>query len=761
MFPFGAGSALKYEVARSLRFRANGSTYLSRTPSVAGNRRTWTWSGWIKRGVIDSGQYGLFGTNGANGERFVFDQAYGRDYLVFYCVYPSPNYYYSVNVSHSDPASFYHVVLVWDTLNSVAADRVRIYVNGIRQTITARGSGGLPTLGLSSFTNAASQPMYIGAANGPTMYFDGYLAEINFIDGQALDPTYFGGIDLETNAWVPKKYTGEYGTCGFFLNFSNGSSVTALGYDASGNNNHFTPTAISLTQDETYDWMIDSPTNTRSDIRPAGNYAVPVTTDLGSTSNIATAGGLEISTYGDDADGARVCSINFAGIPGKWYFETKLVYATGTDEAVVLWLAPEGTARTTARPASAVWYWSGRGASSSTFPTAVAYAQGDTLMIAYDSNTGEIWGGKNGVWMNNGDPANGIRAVQTVSPLTDYYLGQGTSTSSAYTFRMAYNFGQRPFTYDPPFGFRTICTSNLPNSTIKRGDRYFNTVLETGANIKGASEAIFTGDELVWIKDRANANNHQLVDTVRGTSAVLQTNTTTAETTYSVPAGNSVGWVWRKGDTSGFDIVTYTGTGVARTVTHSLGVAPKMIITKKRNGTSDWGVYHSSIGNTNYLLLNTTGISTAGATFWNNTSPTSSEFTVGSSDSVNTNGSTYVAYLFAEITGFSKISSYVGTGVASGPVINCGFKPKWIMIKRANVAANWCIWDTSRDTSNVSSLELSTNLTSKENSNAVVDVDIFSTGFKLRNTTATFNASGGIYVYAAFAETPFKYSRAR
>jgi hypothetical protein len=221
-----------------------------------------------------------------------------------------------------------------------------------------------------------------------------------------------------------------------------------------------------------------------------------------------------------------------------------------------------------------------------------------------------------------------------------------------------------------------------------------------------------------------------------------------------------VAWNWKEGPTQGFDIVTYSGTGVARTVAHSLGVAPRMMIIKSRSasGTS-WNVYHASTGNTGAMFLEATNAFAADSTRFNNTSPTSTDFTVGTGAGVNGSGSTFVAYLFSEVAGYSKFGSYTGNGSADGTFVFLGFRPRFILYKRTDTSTNWVIWDTSRNTANVVNNYLLPNSSGAE---GVLDsLDILSNGFKLRTTNADNNGSGGTFVYAAFAEHPFKNSLAR
>jgi len=362
--------------------------------------------------------------------------------------------------------------------------------------------------------------------------------------------------------------------------------------------------------------------------------------------------------------------------------------------------------------------------------------------------------------------------------------------SAGNTFSASYNFGQRPFAYTPPSGFVALNTQNLPTPSIKKPGSYFDAKLYTGNNGTLTVTGLGFSPNLAWIKSRSEADQNVLCDAVRGASNRLFSNLTNAEqagglvsldssgftlgnASTSQSLNNSgttyVAWCWDESATPGFDIVTYTGNGGTQNISHNLGVAPKWIVIKARNSAQRWTVYHASIPNS-YIYLNETFAEQTGNAnlrFGNNTSvvqPTSSVFTIGNSVDVNNNTSDYVAYLWSEVAGFSKFGSYTGNGSADGPFVFCGFRPRWVMIKRTDSSANWQIYDTARDTTNKMFLELVPNSSAEENSislNIGVAIDALSNGFKLRDADTAGNASSGTYIFAAFAEAPFKYALAR
>jgi hypothetical protein len=334
-------------------------------------------------------------------------------------------------------------------------------------------------------------------------------------------------------------------------------------------------------------------------------------------------------------------------------------------------------------------------------------------------------------------------------------------------------------------------------TTIKKPSDYFNTKLYTG---NATDDTAITGvgfqPDFTWIKIRNIGYNHRLQDSVRGATKSLLSNATSAEQTNTdaVKSFNSdgfvlgtdisngsfnsngntfVSWNWLGANgtsantdgsisstvsantTSGFSIVSYTGTGSAgATVGHGLGVTPKMIINKQLTSSSSWGVYHVSRGNTVGLILNETGAGNTDSAYWNNTSPTSSVFSIGTDAVCNSSGQNFIAYCFAEKQGYSKFGSYTGNGSTDGTFIYTGFKPAFVLLKRTDSAGSYYIYDNKRDSFNVMTKNLFPNTNDAEDDNSNNNTDFLSNGFKIRTISGARNASGGSYIYMAFAEQP-------
>jgi hypothetical protein len=792
-----------YDINNSLRFRRSASAYLSRTPASNGNAQKFTYSVWLKRGVLSVDYLGLFSANtGAGGGDGCYFNS--TNSIRFYVAGATAGDLVTTQVFR-DSSAWYHIVVAIDTTQATASNRIKIYVNN--NQVTAFSTASYPTQNYNFLNfNTSSYAQRIGQLY--TGYFDGYLTEINFIDGQALTPSSFGETDIVTGSWVAKKYTGTYGTNGFYLNFSDTSALTTttnvgLGKDFSGNANRWTTNNISITSGTTYDAMIDSPTLTSATV---ANYCMlnPLRYGTGSSSTTTISDG-NLKFASSSNAGSVVGTMNIPST-GKWYWEA--VVPTQTYNFMMVGVIKNQEALANLNGAVgllstgyAVYTSNGQKYNNSANSTYMAApAQNTVVTVAYDADTGSLYVGAGGSWANGSGSTN--QAFATASAAYTGITGDISPAVSFDTGNCIVNFGQRPFTYTPPTGYKALNTYNLPDSTIKKGNTVMDATLYTGtgASLSITNAGAFKPD-FVWMKGRSNVRNNNLYDSVRGTTKELSSNSTGAESTNStgLTAFNSngwtigsdggintssetyVGWQWQAGQgtntsntsgsitstvsvntTAGFSVVTYTGTGANATVGHGLGVAPRMIIFKSRSAAQNWAVYHASIGATQYLRLNGTLAATTDSTFMNNTSPTSSVFSVGSSSDVNANTGTFVAYCWAEIAGFSKFGSYTGNASTDGPFIYTGFRPKFVMIKCSSSTTNsvWVIKDTSRNLYNTANANLYADQSLAEDTTSTVNTDLLSNGFKLRGTYPGVNAAQ-TYIYMAFAENPFKNSNAR
>jgi len=702
-------TAAQNPILQSLRFRSSASAYLNRTGTTATNGKTCTYSFWLKRGVITaSGVANWMFTGGASSNVTLIGFNASADTLSVFGTDTAAEGNITTAVFR-DPAAWYHFVIAINTTEGAAADRAKIYVNGVQQAVSTQNGGIVldSTWGFNTANVLNIGRYYLGSG-----YLDGYLTEINFIDGQPLTPTSFGTTDAY-GIWQPIRYSGTYGTNGFYLPFTNTTSTSTLGNDFSGNSNTWTVNNISLTSGSTYDSMTDVPTNTNSN---TANYCVlnPLSNSYSGTTVVSsiTDGNLNFS---DSSSNNRVAIGSMTSPSGKWYFEMTSsstgTYAVGLMDKV----------------SNAGSFYRNNGTYSSSFGGGgtsgySSWTTGDVIGVAWDANAGQIWFAKNNTWQL-GSPSAGTNPTNTftagLSLFADIYTDNSAGTKSG-----SFNFGQRPFTYTPPTGFNRLNTYNLPVPTIPAGNKQMDATIWTGDNTtpRSIANAGSFQPNFVWIKSRSNAYQHNLYDSVRGAGAAysLSSDQTAAEggnsnvygflsafnsTGFAVtqgtaggggaPNGNAytnqsgstyVGWQWKAGGaavtntagtissqvsantTSGFSVVTYTGNGTAgATWGHGLGVAPSFVIVKGRTNVDNWMTWHTSYGGGQYFIeLNTTNALGSATNVWNNTVPNSSVVTVGTGGTVNTNTTTYVAYCFAQIAGYSAFGSYTGNGSADG-----------------------------------------------------------------------------------------------
>jgi len=796
---FGArGDSDTYRIERSLRFNSADSAYLSRTPASAGNRKTWTWSGWVKRGLIDGNFRTLFGVNNGTGSNYFALNITTSETLA--CS-DSASYYRFTTQVFRDPSAWYHIVCSVDTTLATGSDRIKFYVNGLQ--ITSFSISGDPSQNSDLGINQAAEHG-IGRIATDLRYFDGYLTEINFIDGQALTPSSFGETDAITGRWKAKAYSGTYGTNGFYLKFADnsGTTSTTLGKDSSGNGNNWTPNNFSVTAGAGNDSLVDSPTNYGTDIglggEVRGNYAT--LNPLSITSGSFVQGNLRYT----GPSGWRRANGTIAVSSGKWYWEVTLgnaPFGTGVSNSfnafgwglsTVFNSSDSTNTQTNAIALADNQHYKNFSGSATSLGT--SFASGDVLGCAVDLGANTFTFYRNGSQLVTGT-IGGTAGRELVPIIISYDGTYGV---------MDCNFGQRPFAYTAPSGFKALCTQNLPQPTIQKPSTAMDVVTYTGTGASQSISSLGFLPDLVWIKGRSGATDHAIYDSVRGTTLDLASNLTSAETTQSqgVTAFNSngftigtlaklntntstyVGWSWDAGSTNstntsgsitstvrvnpqaGFSIVSYTGTGANATVGHGLGVAPKMIIARNRNSSvaQNWQVYHSNLTSASFRLrLNTTDAQDSVSGIWNSTNPTSSVFSIGTETGVNESGKIFIAYCFSEIEGYSRFGSYTGNGSADGPFVWCGFRPKYVIVKGDSVS-NWNAFDASRSQTNPTQTILRANL-----ANAEIDgvsatagvLDFLSNGFKLRGAYGDTNANSTTFIFAAFAESPFKYARAR
>lgn len=773
-----------FNLDRSIRIRAAQNAYFSRTPSTNGNGQKFTISTWIKRGKIGTGWTDTIFTARTGTNFPELDIMFAGDLIKLQAYTTGAALLMNVDTVnlYRDTSMWYHVVAAFDTTQTIPADRVKVYVNGIAQTIAAGATYPSQNLVLNANQTVTQ---YIGSSPANTAWGDLYFADYYMIDGYQLTPTSFGAYD-GNNYWTPKAYTGTYGTNGFHLEFKDysGTTATTIGKDTSGNSNNFTPTGINLTApaNTNYSWdsMVDVPTLTSTDVASFATLN-PLT-----GSNISS-GNLQVTTSG--AGDNHMSTIPLPN-KGKWYAE--MCPLTNNVSAINGWF---GVSTVTGGSFTGLLSRSNTSAGRGFYSNGVEIVTGsfgalnDVIGVAVDMDALTVTIYINGVVQSN---------VMPIPSGTEMYFYFGTYTSGSGWV----NFGQRPFKYSnygvdrPAATFKTLNSFNI-------------------AEVLGDVET----PDLVWIKSRSASTDHMLFNSVSGVGKYLRTSNTAVETTdvnsliqfnkngflignnasINTSAATYVANAWKAGATqqtisvgqyatspanipsvasilsanqiSGISIVTWTGTGTNNpTIAHGLGAIPAFIIAKDRdtNATDNnlW-VYHKNLSANNYMFMNSTAAQTSGAlNGWIGTSPTNTTFTIAagstSSNNLNESGDRFIAYCFSEIEGFSKFGTYLSNASPTdGPFVYTGFRPKWVIFKRlTGGTGGWFMYDAARNTYNTLDKYLFAEGIANEQTLAVVDYT--SNGFKIRSSNTNINTTANTpYVYIAFAENPFKYALAR
>ncbi|MCP4798988.1 MAG: hypothetical protein GY893_03480, partial [bacterium] len=599
------------------------------------------------------------------------------------------------------------------------------------------------------------------------------------------------------------------GTNGFYLNYSDSSS---LGTDSSGQGNDFTPGNLVAT-----DQVLDSPSNNFATL----NLIAPALHGAGPVHAVITKAALKhtgvSSTYVHEILTQAVSS-------GKWYVEfcvntlstdSNMYVGVGNEAGVITDRSnPEANTKSVALQANGQAWKDGN---TTTSHSSGAYGTvGHIVGISLNLDDNEVKFFVNNSAFTLTTSITGGGDLWTFWVLTynteavTLNAGQDSSFAGAKTAQNNKDAnGKGDFYYAPPAGHLALCTDNISDPAIDLPSDHFNTLLYTANDAAGRSiTGVGFAPDLVWAKERASAH-HVLVDSVRGTSSGgrISSNRANAEdATSGVAVGsfdsdgftvgssaaylnsgttNYVSWNWKAGGTAssnsdgsitssvsanttaGFSIVTYAGTGSAgATVGHGLSQTPDLIMIKNRTGITNW-VVNSPIINSGFtkwaMKLDITEAMSTDSTIWNNTAPTSSVFTLGTAGESNRNNpDNYVAYCFHSVEGYSKVGTYTGNGNADGSFVYTGFRPMWVMAKCTDGTASWLMTDSVRQPYNVTDDPLFANENSAETNSSTYAIDILSSGFKCRGVNNdTNNSDGNVYIYLAFAESPFKYANAR
>ena len=778
-----------HTIDQSLRFDAVG--YLTRNTGEAGNTTVYTTSFWVKRSGLTSHQY-IFsagpwsGGNNFEGIRFVNDDTLRAILTVSNSTVAN----FTTNAKFRDVSAWYHIV--WQR-NGQA---YKIYVNGTEQTYSTSTFSSNP----NGYLTADTEQLISGRLDH-AQDLNGYLAEFHFVDGSALDPTSFG--ETKDGVWIPKAYSGSYGTTGFHLNFSDSSSI---GADSSGLSHNFTVSGLVAS-----DVVPDSPTN---------NFAT-INANFPHRNLTLSKGNLKHSTSTNN----RGVVANFL-LPksGKWYWEhwsKSFNYPTDNEIHAVGINVPtvdiDGSDRGGYNTGITLFSKNGEKNVEGTrtaYDSITGWDENEGCSVLFDADANTI------SWSVNGGAFGSTVSVSDKDWIP--YVGMGGGTSSEVGF---FNFGQDgtfagettsggysdangigDFKWQPPSGALALCTSNLPDVTIGPGqteqaDDNFNIILYTGDADNDVTVTNTFAADWVWLKRRSGTDQHFVQDIVRGfgASKSLSPSTNGAEayngssqssqnivTTssslrlvsgdFAVNSATYVAWTWRAGGSAssnsngtvtsqvsantaaGFSICTFTGGSAGYTVGHGLLAAPEIIFTFNRTDTAgaNWVFTTVIDGTIDYLPLNDTTVKNNDP--FGMSAPTNDVFSLDNDYGMDT-GDNCVAYCFHSVSGYSKVSSYVGGG-SNFPFIYTGFRPRWLLIRETGNSNSWEIYDTARDPDNVASQRLFSNSDQQE-ATTNPSLDILSNGFKPRASNTGINRSGGTYIYLAFAEAPQKFANAR
>ena len=880
---------------QSLRFEDGSSTHLTFTPgsaSSATDRRKVTHAVWIKRcnlGVNSSASGTIYSSTKSGGGDYYQWRFSSDDKITLILDVDDSNFGYDTTEVYRDTTNWYHFVLIIDTTQSTNTDRVKLYANGVLQTLNTKYSGGHVSQNFETYVMDGTEDA-IGEFNfNSSTYFDGYMCDFITTIGQDNTISQFG--ETVNGVWIAKAYSGSYGANGFRLEFkqtgdgSSTASSSTIGADTSGNDNHWKDNNLDAHDSN----MPDSPENNWCNL-------MRIDTSMDGANDLQE-GGLRAQGSGYGTVGTQ-----FKLRTGKWYLEFKqlsdsgaIVYVVGilehsrrkTEGSTSAWLEAGVTSRIqpggfhglyndngTEYKAKVTGYQTRTFSTLSGHPDIVgsgSVGSGSVvgILIDFDSSTPSLKYNVDGantttIWEESFDrDADGtalgrndefIFAVNYHQNLLAFNFGQDSTFAGQETAATnSDENGHGQFHSSVPSGYLALCSANLPDPTIGpqsgadstavenfgiltyTGDASSSRAITSGATGIGG-EISFTPD-WIWFAQRNNTSAKLMFDSVRGVNKALYTTSTGVETdsnqygylsafnsnSFTATAGstnnnyinenakNIVAWCWKAGGAptadnsagagntptansvkidgvnksdalagtipatrlsantkAGFSIVTYTANSNTKgTIAHGLTEAPTMVMIKNRDTSSNgqWVIGHRSVGDFNGQLYMDEGNFGVNSGSFDNTIPTSTVVTVNTDNTVNEGTDGFVMYCFHNVEGFSKVGVYIGSSTTDGTFVNCGFRPKWVLLKSYSQSSSWHIYDAVRSTYNRVEERVNPNSTSAADSIVPLG-DFTSTGFKLRPSSSYYgqvNSSGsyGRYVYLAFAEQPFKFSNAR
>ncbi len=745
-----------YQVSRSLRFNAADTAYLSKTFGGTGSQVAWVYSFWIKRGnndvyhsLIDRN---VSGSPGNSRTEIVFSDSTDGNHLDWY----ETNGAGSITARRittrvfRDPSAWCNIVCVWDSANATAADRMRVYINGVRETAFNTATNPSSSQASNLNDNGAH---YIGNNHiSDSRPLDGYQTEIAFVNAPSnigtIDATSFGKVDPVTGQWVPIDLSAlTFGTNGFWLKFADNSNTTSttLGKDSSANGNNWTPNNFSISAGAGNDSLVDTPTNYGSDTglggEVRGNYCTLNPLDVNYTLRVLKNGDLDITNGSGNGGSSGTLQFN----SGKLWFE--ITVGSTTSGAFVGIGADAATNR---------FFYKPDGNKYSDAGGAVAYgatyATGDVIGVDLDLSGGAGAGvltfykqtGGSGSFVSQG------AAFSTLTgPFTAACLFQATIATP-----WSFNFGQRPWNNSAvPAGRKAWCTQNLPAPAVPKPSNFFGKASAAAASIQTALAAARSGwTDYVEIFKRLDGAEGSIIRFSSDTANHLKLSTTAAKAAFPSLSGNYIGYAIRcdSGYPARTGTVVHTN-GAASTVTHNLGNVRGAIFLKREDSTSNWFLYHPALAAGKLIYVNTSSLETTDSTI---TTVSANSFQIGS----GTPSGTYRYLIIAEQDGLVSLPGWAGNSSADGMFIYAGMKPGFFAVEPRNLASSLYGFDTVRDPYNPVAHQsyLQDDTTTEATSTSM---DFNSNGVKMRSTSGGFNNAYN-YFGIAIADMAFKYSAA-
>ena len=744
--PSGASA---YEIEQSLRFEDGSSTTLTRTPASSGNCKTWTFSVWFKLGNLTGASERILQIEPGNAGVYVTSTG-----QIGWVDVSASNFVMNSDRLLRDPSAWYHLVLAFDSTQSTDSNRLKAWLNGELIAFTNEsGYDSYPSLNQDGRINSERKHI-IGGYRETSQLWDGYLAEVNFIDGLAKSQADFGETG-DYGEWKPIEYSGSYGTNGFYLPFKQDYTVEGFStvlYKGNGGTQYIGGTGFQ----PDFSWIKrrnSAQAHSLIDSVRGGNKM------LESQSNGAEAslsGGMAFKPDGfildqtggwneGNADGDSYVAWNWDMSNPASNVGNTVIQFDNSDDSIDFEL---GTALGTGN--FTVEYWTYID-SLQNFDTFFSTTRGSTgFNIGTDANGMAVW-------------YRGSRLLESASGT--YVAGNWYHTAyvrNGTTLKVYVNGVEKDSTTDSNnYSELTSSIGSLDSAGefggIKLDAFRISNVARYTSNNFESPQARFTSDSntLCLINSPTNVGG-TIVDSSSASLSLSLTGTSVDVSSLAKPAypntDGSITSLVRANPTYGQSIVSYTGTGANATVGHGLSSAPEMIITKNRDSAIDSVVYHSgtSANPQNEALSLSSTSNNSDYHWWNDTAPTSSVFSLGNANT-NNSSAKFIAYCFHSVTGYSKFGSYTGDASTDGSLsVTTGFAPAFLMVKRTNSTGGWVMVDNTRNPSNPINKYSQANTTDTEASGSLFNFT--STGFNLLANLADINSNGGTYIYMAFAD---------